>query len=36
MAKIEPPLSTAVGYGVVVGLGFLFAYVDNFIRAFPQ
>lgn len=27
MAKIEPPLSSAVGYGVVIGLGFLFAYV---------
>jgi len=26
MAKIEPPLSQAVGYGVVVGLGFLFAF----------
>ena len=27
MTKLQPPLSQAVGYGVVIGLGFLFAYV---------
>jgi Na+/proline symporter len=26
MVAITPPLTTAVGYGVIVGIGFLFAF----------
>ena len=28
---ITPPLSQAVGYGVIIGLGFLFAYASKIV-----